>query len=65
MDLEEKNSLLGIVILIIVIIDTLITMNQPGKPQNTQTPAQPSAPVDSWGSKATHRVEEEGRLHLS
>ena len=64
MGLGRKKSLLGIIILIIVVTDILITVNQPGKPQ-THIPAQPSVPVDSWGSKTTHGVDEEGRLRLS
>jgi len=62
---KKKKSLLGIIILIIVVIDILIAVHQPGKPHTHIPPAQPSVPVDSWGSKTTHRVDEEGRLHLS
>lgn len=62
---KKKKSLLGIIILIIVIIDIRITVNQPGKPQTHTAPAQTSARVDSWGFKTTHRVDVEGRLHLS
>lgn len=42
---RKKKSLLGTIMLIIVIVETLITMNQPAKPPHTQTAAQPSAPL--------------------